>query len=280
MRLLNGRTALITGAGGGLGSALASQLALEGCHLALVDIASEPLTSLTQSLSRHPVRISTHLCDISDSEAVSTLHREVLSVHGSVDILINNAGITLQKTFASHSLKDWQRILGVNLNGPLYLTSAFLNTLRQSDQGHIINLSSMAAFTGLPSQSSYCSSKAAIHLLSQTLRAELAAEKIGVTSVHPGAIRTDMIKATLDEADDLDQALTNFKLAQRFGVSADHAARKIVRAIQKDKRAIRIGMDAHLLYLLSRIMPDLLNGLITQFYRRHASTTKMRKVGD
>jgi short-subunit dehydrogenase len=113
----------------------------------------------------------------------------------------------------------------------------------------------MTGFVGLPMQSSYCATKAAVKGLSESLWAELAAEGIGVTSVHPGAIRTEMIQATLDESDDLAFAQRSYDLAQRTGIGADRAAAKIVAAVRRGKLRVRVGKDAVLLDLLKRWFP-------------------------
>lgn len=260
------KVALITGACGGLGSALARALATSGCHLALVDINDEKLESLAQELKPYPINVSIHSCNIGDLEAVQALATEVSVHHGKLNLLINNAGITLQKSAASHSHDDWQRVFNVNWWGTVNCCSVFLPLLKQSENTQIVNLSSMAAYYGLPSQASYSSSKAAVLAYSEALRAELAVDKIGVTTVHPGAIKTEMMTATLNESDNMDQALKNYALAKRWGVSADVVAGKILFAASKKRCQLRVGMDSHILYNVARIMPNVLGLLFAKVY--------------
>jgi len=267
----NDQVALITGACGGLGSALASALATSGCHLALVDINDEKLESLTQELKSYPINVSIHNCDIGDLEAVQSLATEVSAHHGKLNLLINNAGITLQKSAANHSHADWQRVFNVNWWGTVNCCSAFMPLLKQSDKAQIVNLSSMAAYYGLPSQASYSSSKAAVLAYSESLRAELAVDGIGVTTVHPGAIKTEMMTATLQESDNMDQARKHYALATRWGVEADVVADKILRAATKKRKQLRVGLDAHILYYVARTMPNILGSVLSKTFKKSVS---------
>jgi len=255
MKELNDKVAVITGAGGGVGSALAAQLSQLGCHLALVDISEPALAQLGTSLAQCGVTISQHVVDITSRDQMAALPAEVLAVHGKVNLLVNNAGITYQKSFATHTMEDWEKIVGINWWGVLYGCHYFLDALRAAGEGHIVNLSSMSAFAGLPGQTSYCATKAGVKLLSEAMWAELETFNIGVTSVHPGAIKTDMIQATLKNSDDLKAAQRNYELAQRIGVTPEHVAERIIRAVQNNQMRIRVGKDAVLLDLLKRCFP-------------------------
>lgn len=255
MKDFHNQVAVITGAGGGVGSALAKALASRGCHLALVDINGPALEKTAAELNGSGVTVSTHVTDITCKDQMSALPKAVLAQHGKVSILVNNAGITYQKSFATHSMAEWEKITAINWWGVLYGCHFFLDALIESGEAHIVNLSSMNAFVGLPGQTSYCATKAAVKLLSESMWAEMEKLNIGVTSVHPGAIKTDMIQATLSESDDLEAAKRNYDLAQRIGVTADHVAARIVRAIEKKQLRIRVGKDAVMLDLLKRWFP-------------------------
>lgn len=263
MDIKTGHVALITGAGGGLGGALTQALAAKGCALALVDISAEALAKTAASLPSSAGKVTQHIVDVTDRTAMEALRDEVLAAHGRVNILINNAGITLQKNFSTHSLEDWERMVGINLWGVIYGCHFFDEALTQADDAHLVNLSSMSAFLGLPGQSSYCATKAGVQLLTDSLMAEWRLKNIGVTSVHPGAIRTNMIMATLEESDDIEQAKKNFDLAHKTGVDADYAAAKIIRAIEKNKPRLKIGKDAHIFHFIMRYVPGL-GGMLTR----------------
>lgn len=255
MKELKNRVAVITGAGGGLGRALALELASHGCHLALIDVNAEAVERTAKDVSGASVQVSQHVADVTNAERMQELPREVLAAHGRVNLLINNAGITIQKSFATHSLSDWDRMIGINLWGVIHGCLFFREALLDADDAHVVNLSSMSAFAGLPGQSSYCATKGAVKALSESLFAEWSLDGIGVTSVHPGAIRTEMIQATLAESDDVKAAQRNYELAQRTGVDAEHAARKIVDAVRTGKLRVRIGRDSLILDWLKRIAP-------------------------
>jgi len=259
MDIQKGHVAVITGAGGGLGGALAQALAAKGCHLALADISKDALAKTVASLSSGAGNVTQHVVDVTDRKAMEAFRDDVLKEHGGVNILINNAGITLQKNFSTHSLDDWDRIMGINLWGVIYGCHFFDEALTEAKDSHVVNLSSMSAFLGLPGQSSYCATKAGVQLLTDSLWAEWGLKGIGATSVHPGAIRTNMIMATLEESDDIEQAKKNFDIAHKTGVDAEYAAAKIIRGIEKNKMRLKIGRDAYIFHIIMRFMPGLGN---------------------
>lgn len=258
----NNKVAVITGAGGGIGQALALVLAKKGCHLALADISQENLDASKKAAAAFNVKITTHVCDVSDSQAYQLFVEDVIAQHGRVNLLINNAGITMQRSFENHRLEHWQLTIGVNLWGVIHGCHYFLPYLKAADEAHIINLSSMAAFIGLPNQAGYCATKSAVRALSETLNMELAADNIAVTSVHPGAIATNMIRNTLDKADNPKQALKNLEMAEKIAMPVEQAAEKIIHAAEKRKLRLRIGKDAVLLDIFKRLMPITMQKLI------------------
>ena len=255
MKRFEGRVAVITGAAGGIGGALASELANRGCHLALADVNGEALEQVESRLASRGVAISRHVVDVTDRERMSRLPAEVVSLHGGVNLLVNNAGITLQKSFSTHSLEDWDRIVGINWWGVLHGCHFFLDALRAADEAHIVNMSSMMGFLGMPMQTSYCATKAAVKGLTEGLWAELAAEGIGVTSVHPGTIRTEMIQATFHESDDPSFAQRSYDMTQRMGMDPAKTATRIVRAVERGRMRVRPGWDAVVIDVLKRLLP-------------------------
>ena len=147
-------------------------------------------------------------------------------------------------------------MIGINLWGVIHGCHFFHEALKNADEAHVVNLSSMSAIAGLPGQSSYCATKGAVKALSESIFAEWTLDGIGVTSVHPGAIRTEMIQATLAESDDIKAAQRNYDLAQRTGVDAEYAARIIIEAVEKEKIRVRIGRDSFILDWMKRVMPN------------------------
>jgi short-subunit dehydrogenase len=259
MKIEKGCVAVITGGGGGIARCLAQALAAKGCNLALVDINDDALNENLAALSEYGVKTTLHNADVTSFESVQALAAEVLAQQGKVNILVNNAGITLQKSFENHTMADWQRVIGINLMGVIHGCNAFLPALKKAGQNegaHIINMSSMTGFVGLPNQASYSGTKAAVRAISETLHAEHLHENIGVTSVHPGAIKTKMILATLQESDDIKTAEKSYKMVEKIGNSPEYAAKRIVSAIEKNEIRIRIGKDAVIMDILKRFLPN------------------------
>ncbi|WP_066015918.1 SDR family NAD(P)-dependent oxidoreductase [Endozoicomonas atrinae] len=255
MKIKKGHVAVITGAGGGLGRALAEQLAGRGCHLALIDINPQALEETRAKVQQPGIDVLLFTTDIGNREQMEQMASAVIEKFGTINLLINNAGITIQKSVATHSLTDWERMININLWGTIYGCHFFMDALRTAKHAHIVNLSSMAAYTGLPNQGSYCATKAGVRGLSETLWSELKDDGVGVTSVHPGCIKTEMIQATLKESDNIAVAKRNYKMAQKMGVTADFAANEIIEAVEKNKVRLRIGRDAIILDIVKRLLP-------------------------
>lgn len=261
MNLLRGKVAVITGAGGGIGAALARRLRAEGCRLALVDVREAALPERAPD-------ITTHAIDVSDAGAWDALAREVERAHGAADLLVNNAGITVHGTFADQTLADLDRIVGVNLKGVLYGCRAFLPQLRARGEGHIVNVSSLAGRIAIPYQSTYCATKFAVRGLSAALRMELAADGVGVTAVMPGAVATSL----LERAQSYDRAASQ-KMAQlmiEHGVRPEHLADRVVRAIRRNEAEVVIGWDARIATTVQAIAPFAIDGALSLAFRLRA----------
>ena len=254
------RVAVITGGGSGIGQALAWQLAEKGCNLALVDVSRKGMQETKRNITNKDVEVTLHVADVSSEEAMAKLAGDVVAAHGRVNLLFNNAGITYAKTFEGHSLDDWKRIIGINLWGVIYGCHFFLPHLKeQAGDAHIINLSSMVAFLAPPQQTSYSTTKSAIKGLSESLWAELHGEGVGVTVVHPGAIRTHIMDEALKSAEDKESFARTTALVDKMAMPVEKAAKKILKAVKKDKMRSVIGVDALLFEGAKRALPDLAN---------------------
>lgn len=253
MRELAGRTAVVTGAGSGIGRALARALAAEGCRLALVDVDPAGLEETRRRLPGAAVTL--HVADVSDRARMAALPAEVEAAHGAVHLLFNNAGITINASFADSSLEDLERLIGVNLWGVLHGCHYFLPALRRAGEGHIVNTSSMAAFMGLPNQSVYSLTKAGVRALSESLRVELAGSGIGVTSLHPGAIKTNILRAAARHGGDPEETARLDALVERVGMTPEALAAKVVRAVKRNRMRVRVGPDAYLVDWAKRLLP-------------------------
>jgi NAD(P)-dependent dehydrogenase (short-subunit alcohol dehydrogenase family) len=253
IRDLEGKVAVVTGASSGIGRATALRLAGEGCALALVDIDEGRLEETARLVEAAGVRSSLHLADVSDASRMEALPGEVVQAHGRVHILVNNAGVSVLKSFEDHSLEDFQWLIGINFWGVVHGCKFFLPVLREADEAHIVNVSSMFGFIGVPGQSSYCASKFAIRGFTESLWAELRQTSIGVTSVHPGGVATGIarsVRVTNEEArDQLHQTM------EKYGHPADDVAGAILRGIRGNKLRVRVGVESFAVDWLKRLVP-------------------------
>jgi len=257
MKELRGKVAAITGAGSGIGRALALALADEGCHLALVDISAAGLQETAAALEGRGVRVSRHVASVADRERMRALPAEIEAEHGAIHLLFNNAGVTINKSFEDSSLEELDFVMGVNLWGVLYGCHYFLPHLKQQPESHIVNTSSLAGFLGLPKQASYCLTKAAVKSLSESLRAELACHGIGVTSIHPGTIRTNILRTAASRSGaNRSETESLARLMERFGMPPEKLARRVVKAIRANRARVRIGFDSYLGDWLKRLLPQ------------------------
>jgi len=253
MKTLRDKVVVVTGAASGIGRALAVALAARGARLALVDVDEAGLSALQSELAARPAEVTIHVADVSDRERMEALPGEVVAAHGRVEVVINNAGVSVGSFFADHAIEDAEWLIGINLMGVLYGTKFFIPVLAQAEEAHIVNLSSMFGLFGMPGQAMYSASKAAVSAFTLALTSELADTSIRLTSVHPGTIQSNLIRHTRGmKPDERDAAV---EVQHRFGMPAERAAEKILRAVERNKWRVLVGADAHVMVLLARIFP-------------------------
>lgn len=261
MKKLTGRVAVITGGASGVGLATAELLAEKGCELALVDLNEEKLEAAAKRFESRGTKTSTHIADVADPERMSRLPAEVVAEHGAVHIVINNAGVSVAATFEDQTIEDLQWIVGINFWGVVHGCKFFLPELKKADEAHIVNISSMFGFIGVPSQSSYCATKFAVKGLTESLWGELQGTTVGITSIHPGGINTS-IHETMRSYDDEIRNATVAGLERSRPPSA--VAAVIVKAIEKNKLRAIVGWEAYAADWLKRILPVRTHKLIAR----------------
>ena len=191
MRDFEGRVAAITGAGSGIGRALADALARRGAHLSLCDIDENGLAETVARCQTHGgVRIRSQRLDVADRAGMYEWADRVVADHGKVNLIVNNAGVALGATVEAMSYEDFEWLMNINFWGVVYGTKAFLPHLKESGEGHVVNLSSVFGLISVPSQSAYNAAKFAVRGFTDTLREELRPKGIRVIALLPGATDT------------------------------------------------------------------------------------------
>ena len=193
---LNGKNALITGASGGIGAAIARALHSAGATVALSGTRIEPLQALAAELGS---RVFVLPCNLSDAEAVTALPKQAADAMGSVDILVNNAGITKDNLFMRMSDEEWSSVIEVNLTSTMRLCKGVVRGMMKARWGRIINISSIVGTTGNPGQANYAASKAGTVGMSKSIAYEVASRGITVNCIAPGFIATAMTDKLNDD---------------------------------------------------------------------------------
>ena len=224
---LTGKTALITGASGGIGAAIARSLHGAGATVALSGTRTGPLEELAADLGD---RAHVLPCNLSDAEAVSALPKQAAEVMGSVDILVNNAGITRDNLFMRMSDDEWQSVLDVNLSATFRLCKGVLRGMMKARWGRIVNITSVVGHTGNPGQGNYAASKAGVLGMSKSLAYEVASRGITVNTIAPGFIATAMTEKLND---DQKAAIMTQVPAGRMGQPEEIAAAVLYLASQE-----------------------------------------------
>ena len=243
---------VVTGAGSGMGRALVLALLKRGARVAAVDLNESTLQE-TVALAGQPGKVSAHVVNVSNRQAVEALPAEVIAAHSAVDGIINNAGI-IQPFVRLNDLQydAIERVLNVNLYGVIYMTKAFLPHLLKRPEAHIVNVSSMGGFFPVPGQSLYGASKAGVKLLTEGLYSELIDTNVRVTTVFPGAIATNISQNSGVTI----QAPASAESSQSFPTtSAEDAAQIIIDGMERDAFQVYVGRDAKIMNLLYRLSP-------------------------
>lgn len=261
MKNFQNKVAAITGAGSGIGQQLALLLAKEGCHLSLSDVNEQGLIETVEKLKDTDVRVTIKKLDVADQVAVKEWAEETVQDHGSVNMIFNNAGVALASTVEGASYEELEWIVNINFWGVVYGTKEFLPFIKQTGDGHIVNISSLFGLTAQPTQSAYNATKFAVRGFTESLRQELDMENCGVSAlcVHPGGIRTNIANSAKMNDSLKTLGMNPEKSAKSFNkllrCPPEEAARQILEAVKKDKRRLLIGNDAKALDLLQRLLP-------------------------
>ncbi len=250
--------AVVTGAASGIGRALAIRLASEKiAGIAISDVNEEGLNETAAVIQKLGVPVTVHVTNVADLAQVQLLADEAVAKHGRVTHLVNNAGVGLIGTFEQLSIEDFEWLMGINFWGVVYGCKVFLPILKQQDSAHIVNISSVFGLIAPPEQSAYTSSKFAVRGLTESLRHELSGSNISISSVHPGGIKTNIVRnAKIGAAAPEEWKQQGTKLFDKIAkTTSEEAADVIIKGIKDNNPRILIGKDAKAISLISRIFP-------------------------
>ncbi|MDT5094345.1 MAG: hypothetical protein QOH60_3708 [Mycobacterium sp.] len=265
-----GKVAVVTGAGSGIGQALAIELGRSGAKLAISDVDVKGLAGTEERLKAIGVPVRSDRLDVTEREAFLVYADAVKDHFGTVNQIYNNAGIAFTGDIEVSGFKDIERVMDVDYWGVVNGTKAFLPHLIASGDGHIINVSSVFGLFSVPGQAAYNAAKFAVRGFTEALRQEmiLAGHPVKVTTVHPGGIKTNIARnSTVVEGLDKDELVRTFdkKLAS---TSPQKAARIILDGVSKNKARVLVGTDAKVLDLIVRLTGSGYQRLVTAITSR------------
>ncbi len=254
---LEGRKAVITGAASGIGAALASALAMRGCNLALADIDEPGLATVAARLAQSGLRVTHMKVDVASLHDIEAFAATIERDHTGADLLFNNAGVALAGSFEEIAIEDFEWLIAVNFLGVVRMTRALLPMLRRAEESRIVNVSSLFGIIAPAGQTAYAASKFAVRGFSDALRHELRGSGVGVTTVHPGGVRTNIARRAIGRQQlPTAQRDSAIKRSERLlRMAPEKAAETILRAVEQRKPRVLVGADAKIAALVERLAP-------------------------
>ncbi|MCV7434701.1 SDR family oxidoreductase [Mycolicibacterium bacteremicum] len=252
-----GKRVLLTGAASGIGRATALDLAAQGAELYLTDRDADGLATTVADARALGATVAAHRAlDVTDFDAVTAFATDVHTAHGSLDIVMNIAGISAWGTVSTLTHQHWKSMIDVNLMGPIHVIEAFLPPMVAAGRGgHLVNVSSAAGIVALPWHAAYSASKYGLRGLSEVLRFDLARHRIGVSVVVPGAVKTGLVQTVQIAGVDREDPRVA-KWVDRFAghaVSPERAAEKILAGVRRNRFLIYTSTDIRALYAFKRV---------------------------
>ncbi|MTV16340.1 MULTISPECIES: SDR family oxidoreductase [Bradyrhizobium] len=261
MTAISGSAAAVTGAASGIGRALAHELALRGCDLAIADRDEAGLQAAAAEIAKaSPRKVTVHRLDVSEPDQITAFAEAAVTAHPSLNIVVNNAGVALLGEFGEFDQAQMEWLFNINFWGVVHGTRAFLPQLSRQREAHIVNISSIFGIIAPPGQSAYCAAKFAVRGFSESLRHELAVANspVRLSVVHPGGVATSIARNSRAGTGITDNA-RRAESIERFDALArttpTAAAQRIIAGIEKNQPRILIGKDAYFMDLLQRFRP-------------------------
>jgi NAD(P)-dependent dehydrogenase (short-subunit alcohol dehydrogenase family) len=268
---LRGRKCLVTGAAGGIGRATAQAVAAKGGAVVITDIQDEPLAETARLIeAAGGTVLHSAALDITYRDAVAALARDVHAEHGSLDVVMNVAGVSTWGSVDRLREEDWRRMIEVNLMGPVHVISEFVPAMIEARRGgHVVNVASAAALLGLPWHAAYSASKFGLRGVSEVLRFDLRRHRIGVSLVCPGGVDTPLVESMQIVGVDREHPAMK-RMAEHFRKNAktpEHVAHKIVQGVERERYLVYTSFDIRLAHGLQRWFPPAYNGIMRAMNR-------------
>lgn len=257
--------ALVTGGAGGIGRALAEELAARGAHVVLADLQGDRAAAVAADMAADGMRSESVQLDVADADAFRRVVDDIVERHGCIDLLFNNAGIGITGEVRDMDREAWGRIIDVNLKGVVHGVQAAYPHMIARGSGHIANTACIAGLVPFPLTAAYCATKHAVVALSTSLRTEAADLGVGVSVICPGTVATGMYDAIEYIQVDKDAVLASIR---QMMVPPERCARQILRGVEKNRAVITVNFHTRLVWWLYRLSPRLFFALTRFGFRR------------
>jgi NAD(P)-dependent dehydrogenase (short-subunit alcohol dehydrogenase family) len=265
MKQISGSVAAVTGAGSGIGRAVALALAAEGARVAVTDVHMENAEATAAAITGAGGEAMAFAMDVAGPEQVRHALVEIQHRLGNPRVLVNNAGIAVGGNFLDTSMESWQRIMAINLMGVVHCCRAFLPVmLRSGGPGHVVNIASMLGYTGMRGVTAYSATKFGVMGFSESLRAEMRDYGIGVSAICPGMILTNIISAGILESTELDVETRRREINALYAkrnYPPEKVARAVISAIRRNRAVVPVTPEAWAAYYGKRLVPGLVRWL-------------------
>lgn len=266
MKLQPEVTAVVTGAANGIGRATAEALARRRVRVALVDVDEPRLAETADRLLTAGCHVSSHVADVADRAAIADVAREIGARYGSLEILINSAGVSLSGRFEALRLDDIEWLMRTNFWGVVYSCHVFLPQLKSAPAAAIVNVLSQLALVAAPGKTAYCAAKFGVRGFSESLASELAGSSVRVIRVYPGPVSTSIVHRGRATDPETQRREAEF-LAER-GLAPSAVANAIVRAIERDSSRVVVGWGTRALDVAGRALPEFTRAGVAYVARR------------
>lgn len=256
----------MTGAGSGIGLAVASALCARGCRVVLVDRDDGALEQAASTLKAAGSQVTLRVCDVARWDEVAALAASLEGELAPVGLLVNSAGVAVAGSFLETPLEDLRWVVDVNFWGAVHTCRAFLPPMLHQGEGHVVNVGSSFGLLGFPGKSGYAASKGALRSLGESLRGELAGSGVGLSTVYPGPVATGLIRS--GRSRNVEQKEAENRFVARRAVAMSAVVRATLRAIEADRGRVLVGVDYHLIDWLARLSPAFAQWITARLARR------------